>query len=205
LGAKKSVSFQLETITPKSIYMEQLLLTSKNMSKHKIWNEGQLSLNQALEKLQDLPNVQLEAPLPSSEILLDWTEFALSQAPLHFGPRLLNGRLASYRFQYLGSFQQAGQEIRGLEAYETYSAKPYYQTQQVGTGACNVTWLLDFLLNARSIAQDPLRSDRLRWQEDAQGQFCLCLEAQDKGFLERQTLCFKADWSGYTWAYRLGD
>ena len=184
--------------------METLLLTSNPMSKQKIWNRGQLDLTAALGALVDKPNCFFEDVFPDVlGLQLDWEEYASPQIKAAYGEQLLNGKLGQYRFQYLGNFSMGDFHLSC--ELEHYRALDFFETEQLSLGTCNLTWLVDFLLNADKIAKSLHRKECLRAYRPEAGGYVLALEADFEHHREVQKICFAADFRAYTWSYTLID
>ncbi|MCP4442507.1 MAG: hypothetical protein GY810_26675 [Aureispira sp.] len=188
--------------------MEQLVLTSSNLSKRKEWSSGSINVSEIVSKWQENTpdNVSIDAKLSKKELILDWSEVSTpKQLP---GFRDLVGRhLASYKFQYLGEFKHGKHKIKGKskadgKAYEYNAAyvdtfqRFAYESSQAGEGQCNSTWLIDFLHNAEKISEDPLRSETLKItnHEDGHFQFLLQKNSDSGDLIEFQTITFSTDW-----------
>jgi hypothetical protein len=191
--------------------MEKLILTSQNFKDRKTYAKGSFDLFQKISSIANFEHVFIEADFPEDRILLDWDEYILPQqytAP--FLP-LISPKMYEYKFQYLASFQKNNIKLSCASNHETsycerFTAKlnneAVFSSQDSSSGFCNVSWLLDFLINAKKINADTLRSERLIWQKST-NVYELVLESKafNKKISEIQVFSFQNNFEYVSWQH----
>ncbi len=191
--------------------MEKFLLTSQNFYRTKRQATGSLNLFQKISKISDAKNVFIEAEIPLFEVSLNWDEFIRPQ--LHYSAfmPLISKKLYSYQFQYLGNFEKNNTAITfGNKSdhnfCEHFSAnlnnERVFSFEDSQSNRCNLSWLLDILMNNDKISSDTLRNERLIWQQSSKG-YELVLESfsTDKKITERQVFSFQNDFESVSWQH----
>lgn len=195
--------------------MEQLVLTSNNLSKRKEWSSGSLNVTEILQTWKENcpDNVSIDGTLPKKELILNWSEVSTPKQLSGFRD-LLGRHLLSYPFQYLGEFKYGKKKIKG-QSKDNESAYEYVaiyidndkrfaqETSQAGEGQCNCTWLIDFLQNAEKISLDSLRNETLQISTDEDGYFQFLLQkvSDNSSLIEFQTISFTKDWKFMDYEY----
>lgn len=189
--------------------MEQLFLSSQNLAANTVLAQGSIDIAEALRKHASQKQ-SLLLRLPRT-FVLHWQEIRTPRIQAEFANGLISNKLQSYKFQYLGKFEYNDQPIEAKDweaatpEYESFSAafsdRPIVKSQTAGTGLCNVTWLLDFLMNADAIAQDSTRKESLRFDEVLGSGWVLTLTADTLSYTEREQFFFKKDFSAVKWQH----
>jgi len=193
--------------------MEKLILTSNNFAQTKRQGKGSFSVFEKLEKIANFENVYIEAAIPALELFLHWEEcYTPNMLNAAFMP-LISPKLYGYKFQYLANFSLDGNTLSygdetNSNACELFEAKMnnnlVFRSETQVADCCNCSWLVDFLLQAARIASDTLRSEKLIWQESAQGlEFVLESEQNDKKITERQIISFQNNFQSVSWQHRI--
>lgn len=209
--------------------MEQLLLNSTNVANSgKPINAGDVDLLQlirdAAEKYHDNDLVMGVEDLPEGALYLHWAEFYtprdVVETALRMGKQICGGRLLDYKFQLLGGFTYNGEPVQGYDwhaaedhdKYETFDArlsgKRVHSTALKGNGACNCSWLLEFLLRTDRAVNDPDFKCTLRWRKTFDGyQLSLIAASNDRRTLEAHNFVFSSDFKYMKWEqhYALGE
>jgi hypothetical protein len=191
--------------------MEQYLLTSRNFIGSKRQAKGSFELFQRIKKISKFSNVFIEAEIPAIELNLYWEE---CHRPMNsnaaFLP-LISPKLYAYPFQYFGNFENDQTPvIFGNQAEykfcEKFSARlnneAVFSFEDKDSSLCNLSWLIDFLLNSEKISTDYSRNEKLIWQQSAKG-YELVLESisSDKKISERQLFLFKNNFESVSWQH----
>ena len=196
--------------------MKQILLNSTNISNnHRPLQTGELKnfWDLVSNVAKDYPNnVQLDADIPEGDWSLEWAEFAtpadLIATNKRIGKKACNGRLEDYKFQLLGGFRFNGDVIEGRDweaeadaqsgEYEVFDAvlngQLVHKTALEGNGACNCTWLLEFLLRP-----DKNTDTRLRWRKTEGYQLTLTSVNSDRTDIEAHSFIFSSDFKFVKW------
>lgn len=195
--------------------MEQLVLTSSNLSKRKEWSSGSINLTEILQQWQkDCPdNVHIDIVLPKKDLTLAWSEVSTPKQLTGFRD-LVGRQLLSYPFQYLGVFNYGKKKIEGqskddgkvyeyVAVYMDNDRRFAHETMQAGDGSCNCTWLIDFLQNAEKISSDLSRNDTLQITTDDEKcvQFLLQKNSDRGDLIEFQSIRFSSGWKDVDYEY----
>jgi hypothetical protein len=191
--------------------MEKYLLTSQNFSGANRQAQGTVDFFQKIRKISSYENVFIEAEIPDLEIILNWEEFKRPLSRYSAFMPLLSPKLYAYNFQYLGSFEKNKSAIifgnsvdRNFS--EHFSAKlngeSVFSFEDACSNQCNLTWVLDFLMNSEKISSDRLRDERLIWQKSLKG-YELVLESVtfDKKITEREVFYFQNNFESVSWQH----
>lgn len=190
--------------------MEKFLLTSRNLANSKRQGAGQLSVFEQLQRIADFENVHIDADFPEQELILHWEECFTPLYATRSFRELISAKLYSYKFQYLAAFEFGEQKIKcgGTEGSncETFAARMenrlVFRSLTQESKQCNCTWLIDFLLNAESIASDPLRNEKIIWQQTRIGYELVLEQSQNKGKItERQIFSFQNQFESLSWGH----
>ncbi|MCH2045152.1 MAG: hypothetical protein MK212_13635 [Saprospiraceae bacterium] len=194
--------------------MEKLLPASANLAEHSALGNGTLNILELLKQHADLENVELATELPAEAIEIHWSEVRTPNINSNLGKEILGAKLLDYKFQYIASFSYNGEAIvckdwmskKDEECYELFDARmgsrTVHETKLAGNGTCNCTWLIDFLKNAASIAQDSLRADKLRWRKTYDGfRLTLTSSSSDGRLCESQEFIFSSDFKYMKWEH----
>lgn len=194
--------------------MKTFLPTSQSLSARPLLNKGSFNLSEALERYAQgvSKRVKVLAPVPVQAIIFHWQEVSTPTQRPEFAQGLIADKLWDYKFQYLGQFQINGQEILpqnwqqadASKAYENFSAdmasQSIHNTDFEGNGLCNCTWLLDMLVNAEALDNQPHRTDTLVWGHIPDG-FALTLTSKGAKSTETQVLAFSNDFAAVSWSH----
>lgn len=168
--------------------MNQLFLSSSNLEKEKPLNKGNIHLSEILIKL-DSESIFVNGS-PSNDISLLWKEIRTPRIPDSFID-LVGKKFTTYKFQYIGQFIIDGQSIhRSQESYSTsFTDKRIVSNLTESDGWVNCTWFLDFILNAETISDDGLRSEKLFIDYQSNSiHFTLSNQSFDGNVSEKQSL-----------------
>ena len=191
--------------------MEKFLLTSQNFSGTKRLATGSLNLFQKISKISTANNIFIEAEMPVFEVSINWDEFIRPQSIYTAFMPLISKKLYSYQFQYLGNFEKNKSALifgnKSEQNFcEQFSAnlknEKVFSFEDKQSNKCNLSWLLDVLMNNDKISSDSLRNERLIWQQSSIG-FELILESisTDKKLTERQVFFFQNDFESVSWQH----
>lgn len=193
--------------------MEKLILTSNNFAQTKRQAKGSFSVFEKLEKIADFDNVYIEATIPKLELFLHWEECHTPNILNAAFMPLISPKLYGYKFQYLANFSLDGNTLaygddNNTNACESFEAKMnetiVFRSETQVAESCNCSWLVDFLMQAARIASDPLRSEKLIWQESSKGfEFVLESEQNDKKIIERQIISFQNNFQSVSWHHHI--
>lgn len=191
--------------------MEKLILTSQNFKDRKIQAKGSLDLFQKIKNITSLEHVFIEADFPEDTVFLNWEEYAL---PHHYAAPfqpLLSPKMYEYKFQYFAGFQKNNSKLRCASDSESgfcerFTAKvknePVFLSQDSSSCLCNVSWLLDFLINAQKLNADMLRNEKLIWQKSAYAyELVLESKALNKKISEIQVFSFQNNFEYVSWQH----
>ena len=184
--------------------MNQLLLSSQRLNAHKVLQTGSLNVFETLVQHGDLEGLTFSAALPEKPLVLEWKEVKTPETPQSFRD-LVGKKLVEYKFQYLGQFKYDGEVIN--PATETFASsfpnKSIHNNELESTGWVNCTWLIDFLMNAKSIQDNPLRSEMLIWRAEKEN-FVLALstEAFDNQSAEQEKFVFGDNFTTIAWEHK---
>ncbi len=183
--------------------MNQLLLSSRRLESNKVLQSGYIDVFEMLQKHENSDCLNLSAELPEMSLTLHWKEVTTPATPESF--KALSGKkLQEYKFQYLGQFKYNNLLISSeSESFSSsFPDRNIHNCEIENTGWVNCTWLIDFLMNAKSIQENPLRSERLFWQKEKDN-FVLSLssEALDLRNAEQEKFLFNKEFTRISWSH----
>ena len=183
--------------------MNQLVLSSQRLKSNKILNSGILDVFELLQQHESLDCVKLSADIPEKGLFLHWNEVLTPAIPLSFKD-LVGKKLLDYKFQYLGQFKFDNTIIEPeSESFKSdFPDRNIHNCEIESTGWVNCSWLVDFLLNAKDIQENSLRSEMLFWKKEQNNLvLSLSVEAMDMRSAEQQKFIFGKNFSSIIWQH----
>ena len=191
--------------------MEKYLLTSQNLNALKRQAKGNFNLFHKLKEISNFENVFIESEIPDFELHINWEECCRPLTRHAAFMPIISPKMYEYQFQYLGSFEINNSIIPfGQSAFHRFSEQftahlanePVFNFESENTNQCNLSWLLDFLVNCEKIKQDRSKNEKLIWLKSSKGNE-LVLESVsiDKKIRERQVFSFQNNFESVSWQH----